>query len=48
MVAAESLRAAARRPAESGEFVMQVSRYGDRRPWWITVDVPGELRRPAD
>jgi hypothetical protein len=35
-------------PADHGEFVMQVSRYGDRRLWWITVDVPGQLRRPAD
>jgi len=36
------------RPAECGEFAMQVSGYGHRRPWWSTVDVPGKLRRLAD
>ena len=35
-------------PTDHGEFVMQVSRYGDRRLWWITADVPSRPRRPAD
>ena len=27
------------RPAERGEFVMEISHCGDRRCWWITVDL---------
>jgi hypothetical protein len=37
MVAAESVRAAARPPAERGEFVMEVSFYGSPPGWWITA-----------
>ena len=41
MVAAESLRAAARPPPpEPGEFIMEVSFYGDPAGWQITVDQP--------